>query len=301
MSQQLNRTLKSSIQLYWQCAVVCLEFKKLGKNGVEVPVLGLGTWGMGGFSDRHLGGEDKAVRALRLGLELGMRFVDTAEAYAHGHSEEVVGMAVGEERESVFIATKVSAENLGYEAVLRSCEASLKRLKTKYVDLYQVHWPNTRIPIGETMKAMEKLAEEGKVREIGVSNFSVQQTREAQEALSKKTLASNQVEYSLVERSIEEDLLPYCTKEHVTIIAYSPVARGRIPGGGREERWEILDRIAEKYGKTRTQVALNWLICKEPVVAIPKAGELEHVRENAGSVGWALKREDQDGLSKAFS
>jgi diketogulonate reductase-like aldo/keto reductase len=210
-------------------------------------------------------------------------------------------MAVGEERESVFIATKVSAENLGYEAVLRSCEASLKRLKTKYVDLYQVHWPNTRIPIGETMKAMEKLAEEGKVREIGVSNFSVQQTREAQEALSKKTLASNQVEYSLVERSIEEDLLPYCTKEHVTIIAYSPVARGRIPGGGREERWEILDRIAEKYGKTRTQVALNWLICKEPVVAIPKAGELEHVRENAGSVGWALKREDQDGLSKAFS
>jgi diketogulonate reductase-like aldo/keto reductase len=279
----------------------CVEFKKLGKTNREVPVLGLGTWGMGGFSSRHLGGEEKDVRALRLGLELGMRFIDTAEMYAHGHSEEVVAMAVAKERENVFIATKVSAANLSYEHVLRSCDASLRRLETNYIDLYQIHWPNPQIPIEETMKAMEKLVEEGKVRDIGVSNFSVQQTREAQEALSRKTIASNQVEYSLVERSIEEDLLPYCTKEKVTIIAYSPVARGHIPeGGGREERWHLLDDIAKKYGVSRTQVALNWLICKDPVVAIPKAGNLEHVRENAGSVGWKLKREDQDALGKVF-
>jgi diketogulonate reductase-like aldo/keto reductase len=277
-----------------------VEFKRLGKTNVEIPVIGLGTWGMGGFSNRHLGGEDKAVRALRLGLELGMRLIDTAEMYAHGHSEEVVGMAIGEERESVFVATKVSAENLRYEGVLRSCEASLKRLNTNYVDLYQVHWPNSRIPISETMKAMEKLVDVGKVRHIGVSNFSVSQTREAQEALSKNSLASNQVEYNLVERSIEEDLLPYCAKEQVTIIAYSPVARGHIPGGGREERWRLLDDVARRYSKTRTQVALNWLICKEPVVAIPKAGNLEHVKENAGSVGWRLRKEDQDMLEKAF-
>jgi diketogulonate reductase-like aldo/keto reductase len=277
-----------------------VEFKKLGRTAVEIPVLGLGTWGFGGFSSRHLGGEDQAVKALRLGLELGMCFIDTAEMYAHGHSEEVVGMAVGKERESVFIATKVSAENLSYENVLRSCEGSLKHLGMKYVDLYQVHWPNPSIPVGETMKAMEKLVDEGKVREIGVSNFSVRQTREAQEGLSKKTVVSNQVEYSLVERSIEEDLLPYCMKEHVTIIAYSPVARGRISGGGREERWRVLDGIAKKYGKTRTQAALNWLICKDPVVAIPKAGNLEHVRENAGSVGWKLMPEDQAALSNAF-
>ena len=278
-----------------------MEFKKLGKTEVEIPVLGLGTWGIGGFSDRHLGSEDKAVRALRLGLELGMRFLDTAEIYANGHSEEIVGIAVGEERENIFIATKVSPSNLSYEDVIRSCEGSLKRLKMKYVDLYQVHWPNTSIPIRETMKAMEKLAAEGKVREIGVSNFSVHQTREAQEALSKKSLASNQVKYNLIERSIEEDLVPYCMKEHVTIIAYSPVARGHIPGGGREERWRVLDGIAEKYGKTRTQVALNWLICKEPVVAIPKAVTLEHVREDAGSADWRLKKEDRDALNKAFS
>jgi diketogulonate reductase-like aldo/keto reductase len=277
-----------------------LEFKKLGRAGPDIPVLGLGTWGMGGFMSALSGGEEGDVRALRLGLEMGMRFIDTAEVYGHGHSEEVVATAVGEERESIFIATKVSRENLSYERVIRSCEASLRRLKTNYIDLYQVHWPNPGVPVAETMKAMETLVKQGKVRHIGVSNFSVQQTREAQEALSRIPLASNQVEYSLVERTIEEDLLPYCTKEHVTVIAYSPVARGHIPGGDRGEPWDVLDSIVSKYGKTRAQVALNWLICKETVVAIPKAGKPEHVRENAGSVGWALVKEDQDVLDKAF-
>jgi len=278
-----------------------MEFKRIGKSKTEIPVLGLGTWGMGGFSSRHLGGEEKAVRALQLGIELGMSFIDTAEMYANGHSEEVVAQAVGEAREKVFIATKVSAENLSHEGVLRSCQASLKRLKTNYVDLYQIHWPNSRIPITETMKAMEQLVAEGKVRNIGVSNFSVQQTREAQDALSKIDLASNQVEYNLVDRSIEEDLLPYCAREHITIIAYSPIARGNLSSGGRGEQWRTLDEIARKYAKTRVQVALNWLIAKEPVVAIPKAANLQHVRENAGAVEWNLSREDHNALSAAFS
>jgi diketogulonate reductase-like aldo/keto reductase len=278
-----------------------MEFKRLGKSKVEIPVLGLGTWGIGGFSSRHLGGERDAVRALQLGIELGMSFIDTAEVYANGHSEEVVAQAVSGARERVFIATKVSTENLSFERVLRSFESSLKRLKTNYVDLYQVHWPNSKIPITETMKAMEQLVSEGKIRNIGVSNFSVQQTREAQDALSKIYLASNQVEYSLIERSIEEDLLPYCTKEHITIIAYSPIARGNIPSGGRGDKWRTLDEIARKYAKTRAQVALNWLITKEPVVAIPKAANLQHVRENVGAMGWNLSREDHDALSAAFS
>jgi len=277
-----------------------LEFKRLGKSDVQIPVLGLGTWGIGGFSSKRLGGEDQDATALRLGLELGMRFIDTAEIYAHGHSEEVVATVVGKQRANVFVATKVSAENLSYERVMRSCGASLKRMNTNYIDLYQVHWPNPRIPITQTMKAMEKLVGEGKVRHIGVSNFSVEQTRQAQESLSKNSLASNQVEYNLMERSIEEDLLPFCEREKVTVIAYSPVARGQLAGSSRDNRWRTLDSIAAKYGKTRTQVALNWLICKEPVVAIPKAGRLEHVRENAGAVGWALTREDQDTLDAAF-
>jgi diketogulonate reductase-like aldo/keto reductase len=148
---------------------------------------------------------------------------------------------------------------------------------------------------------MEKLTAEGKVRYVGVSNFSKKQTREAQEALSKTSLVSNQVEYSLSERSIERELLPYCASERVTIIAYTPLGRGRIMEGGSHVRWRTLDGIASKYSKTRAQVALNWLIVKEQVVAIPKAGNPEHVKENAGAVGWKLSPEDQEALSKAFS
>jgi aryl-alcohol dehydrogenase-like predicted oxidoreductase len=278
-----------------------MEFKELGKSGVKIPVLGLGTWGIGGFSGSSLGEDDEGVRALQLGLELEMRFIDTAEIYGRGHSEEVVSKAVKSRRETVFIATKVSAEHLSYDGVLRAAESSLKRLQTDYIDLYQVHWPNPSIPISETMRAMEHLVEQGKVRHIGVSNFSVRQTREAQDALSKATLASNQVEYSLLDRSVEDDLLPYAAKEHVTIIAYSPIASGQIPRGGRDGRWRQLDQIASKYGKTRTQVALNWLLAREPVVAIPKAASLVHVRENAGAIGWKLSKDDLERLDGAFT
>jgi diketogulonate reductase-like aldo/keto reductase len=277
-----------------------MELKELGKSGRKIPVLGLGTWGIGGFSSRHFGDDDDDVRALRLGFDLEMRFIDTAEAYGRGRSEQVVAKAVKSQRESVFIATKVSPENLHYDDVIRSCESSLKRLETSFIDLYQVHWPNTSIPVSETMKAMEHLIVEGKIRHIGVSNFSVQQTREAQEALSRSTLASNQVEYSLIDRSIEEDVLPNAEQEHIMVIAYSPIARGQISKGGRGARWQVLDEIASKYSKTRTQVALNWLISKKPVVAIPKAASLNHIRENAGAAGWQMSQVDQEALNQAF-
>ena len=176
-----------------------MEFKNLGRSSLKIPVLGLGTWGIGGLSAKSTEGDDGAITALRLGLDLGMRFIDTAEIYARGHSEDVVAKAIGHDRNSVFLATKVSAEHLSYDGVLKSCNASLKRLDTTYIDLYQVHWPNPRIPISVTMKAMEQLVKDGKIRYIGVSNFSAKQTREAQEALSSLDLASNQVEYSLTE------------------------------------------------------------------------------------------------------
>ena len=186
-----------------------MEFKELGKSGHKIPVLGLGTWGIGGGFSPSTSGDDESLRALQLGLELDMRFIDTAEMYGHGHSEEIVAKAVKSQRDNVFIASKVSREHLHYDDVIRSCESSLKRLETDDVDLYQVHWPNDSIPIAETIKAMEHLAAEGKIHHIGVSNFSVQQTREAQNALSKVSLASNQVEYSLLDRSIEANLLSY--------------------------------------------------------------------------------------------
>lgn len=230
-----------------------------------------------------------------------MRFIDTAEMYGHGHSEEVVAKAVKSERENVFIATKVSPQHFTYENVIKACEASLRRLETSYIDLYQLHWPNPSMPITETMKAMEHLAAEGKIRHIGISNFSVRQTREAQEALSRNVVAANQVEYSLLDRSIEEELLPSAQREHITIIAYSPVARGQLTHGGQGERWQVLDRIASMNGKTRAQVALNWLIAKDAVVAIPKAGTLSHVKENAEAAGWRMSTEDYAALSRAFS
>lgn len=278
-----------------------LEFKELGKTGVKIPVLGLGTWGIGGLGRRSDTRDLESIEALRLGLKQGMRFIDTAEMYGAGHSEEVVAKALELDREKVFVATKVSAEHLSFDGVLRSCNSSLSRLKTSYIDLYQIHWPNPRIPITETMKGMEQLVTGGKVRQVGVSNFSVKQTREAQEALSKIRLASNQVEYNLTNRSIETELLPYCMKEQITIIAYSPIAGGQIPKGGRGERWHILDQVASKYGKTRTQIALNWLIAKIPVVAIPKASSLEHLTENVGALGWRLSPNDEHSISQAFT
>jgi len=277
-----------------------MEFKDLGRSGVKIPVLGLGTWGIGGFSSMSEAEDPESVEALRLGLKLGMSFIDTAEMYARGHSEEVVAKAVQNQRKNVFIATKVSPGHLSREGVLRACESSLRRLQISYIDLYQVHWPNPRIPISETMKAMEHLVDDGKVRYIGVSNFSVQQTQETQTALSRTYLASNQVEYSLLDRSIEDELLPYCEKERITVIAYSPVAKGEIARGKSGERWRVLDQVASERGKTRIQVALNWLITKNPVVAIPKAASLEHVNENAGSVGWKLSAENVRALDEAF-
>ncbi len=277
-----------------------MEVKTLGATGVQIPVLGLGTWGIGGLSNSNSGNDEIDIQAIRLGLELGMRFVDTAEMYGRGHSEEVVAEAIKDQRESIFLATKVSGEHLAYDDVLRSCEASLKRLRTRYLDLYQIHWPNSRIPLSETMKAMERLVEEGKVRNIGVSNFSVRQLNEAQEALSKTRVVSNQVEYSLTDRSIEGDLLPFAGKEKITIIAYSPLARGQISSQAHGDRWEVLDQIAKITHKTRSQVALNWLLLKATVVAIPKASNLDHVRENADSVGWSLSEEQKERLNEAF-
>jgi len=278
-----------------------MEFKYLGRSNVKIPVLGLGTWGIGGLSTKNVTHDDDDTKALVLGLELGMQFIDTAEMYASGHAEEVVAKAIENRRESVFLATKVSPEHFSSENVPKACDASLRRLRTEYIDLYQAHWPNPRIPISETMKAMERLVRDGKVRFIGVSNFSVEQTRQAQAALSAVDVASNQVEYSLLDRSIEDNLLPYSEKEHITIIAYSPLARGQIAMWSiREDRWRALDEIAARFRKTRSQVALNWLISKKAVVAIPKSANPTHLKENLGGQGWTMQPEDFEALDRAF-
>lgn len=269
-----------------------MEFRSLGKTGERIPVIGMGTWAIGSTTDDEE--RLRELEALRRGIELGMTLIDTAEMYGYGKSEEIVGEAVADQTDEVFIATKLSPEHFHHDDVLRACEASLQRLGLKSIDLYQLHWPNPRITIRETMRAMEQLVFQGKIRYIGISNFSVEQTMEAQEALAKNEIVSNQVRYSLTSRSIEQNVLPYCEKERITIIAYTPLDSGRI------HQSKIPREILTKYNMSPAQIMLNWVTYRESVIAIPKASKIKHVEENADSLLVRLLPEDYDLLSKKF-
>ncbi|MEQ9714326.1 MAG: aldo/keto reductase [Candidatus Asgardarchaeum sp.] len=263
------------------------DLKELNRTGCKVPAIGLGTWKIGGSMTPDHSQDDLAIKALRHGISLGMWLVDTAEIYGGGHAEELVGEAIKIfNREKIFIVTKVWETNLRYDDVLKAAKRSLKRLKTNYIDLYLIHWPNPRIPLSETMKAMEKLVSDGLVRYIGVSNFSVELMEEARSYLSKEDIVVNQVKYNVYDRSIERDILPYCQKEGITLMAYTPLAKGSVSTD------KTLIEIGRKYSKTAAQVALNWLISKDMVIAIPKAIRIEHIEENAGAMGWRLSEED---------
>jgi diketogulonate reductase-like aldo/keto reductase len=260
--------------------------KELGATGVPVPEIGLGT-------AAYTGG----VEPLRRGVELGAFLIDTAESYG---TEDIVGKAVQPIRNEVFIATKVSPGHFKYKDVLKAADQSLKRLKTDCIDLYQLHWPNPDIPISETMSAMERLVNAGKVRYIGVSNFSIDQLTEARSVVSKHRIVSNQVRYSLVDRSIESGLLAYCQQQRITIIAYSPLAVGLKNIASRDKNG-ALKRVAAETGKTMAQVALNWCTSKPWVIAIPKANSIAHVEENCNASGWRLSPEQIRLLEESFS
>ena len=277
-----------------------MQFRPLGRTHESIPVVGLGTWGIGGEMGPDASQDEAGIEALRLGLDLEMRFIDTAEMYGAGHSEEVVARALEGRRDRVFVASKVSPRHFAYNDVLDAAKRSLKRLGLKQMDLYQLHWPSSKIPIAETMRAMEKLVSDGLTRHIGVSNFSVEQMKEAQQSLSHEKIVSNQVEFSLVDRSVEARILPYCQKEGLTLIAYSPLGQGKIPRG-RGSSFKVLDEIAAKLDKSRNQVALGWVLQHDSVVAIPKAADPEHVKENAEVADWKIDSEDYQRLAKAFS
>jgi diketogulonate reductase-like aldo/keto reductase len=247
--------------------------KELGRTGVQLPEIGLGT-------SNYKGGVDPIGKA----IELGAFFIDTAESYG---SEEIVGEALKGSRERVFIATKVSPAHFKREDLLKAADDSLRRLKTDRIDLYQLHEPNPRVPIEETMATMESLVDAGKVRFIGVSNFSLRQLKRAQAAMRKHTIASNQVRYSLVDRTIEKELLPYCQENGITILGYSPLARG-IQNVQRKDPQGILRRVAAAIGKTEAQVALNWCIAKPGVIAITKSDSVERIIEDCDVSGWRL-------------
>ncbi len=267
-----------------------MELKRLGNTGVMVPEIGLGVW-------KYRGG----IEPLRRGIELGAFLIDTAEMY---RTEDVVGQAVKNIRDRVFIATKVSGGHLRYDDVLRAAEASLRQLQTDSLDLYQVHWPNSRVPLKETMRAMEALVDRGLVKHIGVSNFSVSELREAQAAMSKYPIVSNQVLYNLNSREIEQDLLPYCQKHDVTIIAYTPLDDGRLATTSRfrhRRGMRVLEQIATEVHKTLAQVALNWCTSRPRVIAIPKSDSVARTEENCRASGWRLSQAQVRLLDEAFA
>lgn len=276
-----------------------MNYKEIGKKHTKVPAIGQGCMGIGGYLSRDTLHNESQIKALRLGIELGMTFLDTAEAYGNGHSEEIVGRAVEGIRDKVFIATKVSPEHLSYDALLRSAERSLRRLKTDYIDLYQVHWPNSKISISETMRAMKQLLKAGAIRYVGVSNFSLRELKEAQAAISEDEIVSAQVEYNLFDCTIEDSILPYCESEGITTIAYSPLDQGKIASG--DKRIEALQKIANKHNRTMAQVALNWLISHPSVITIPKATNPEHIKENAAATDFELSDEDFKEISEIFA
>ena len=273
-----------------------MKYRKLGRSKESVPLIGQGCMGVGGELSADVTQDTQQIDALRLGIELGMTLIDTAEVYGSGHSEELVGRAVRGIRKKVFISTKFSPENNGYEAVLRAAEGSLRRLGTDYIDLYQVHWPNPVIPIEEAMRALHKLIRDGKVLHMGLSNFSVPEMKAARLTVQGSDIVSNQVEYNLFDRFTEQRILPYCVNESITVLAYSPLDKGRFSVGD-----SLLQTIAHRYGKTPSQIALSWLIRQPQVVVIPKASNPAHVRDNAAAADFELSVEDAAEIEKAFS
>jgi len=269
-----------------------LEHKELGNTGVMVPEIGLGTW-------KYRGG----VEPLEAGISAGAWLIDTAEMY---RTEDVVGLAIAKRREDVFLATKVSGSNLRRDQVLRAADASLRLLNTDHIDLYQIHWPNRGVPIAETMGALESLVDSGLVRYIGVSNFDLNELQQARHAMSHNPIVSNQVLYSLKDRDIEKDLLPYCQEQGITVLAYTPLADGSLAGGSRFQVRQgrginALEAVGAETGKTMAQVALNWCTSRANVIAIPKSDRVDRTLENCGASGWRLSPSQVKTLDAAFT
>jgi diketogulonate reductase-like aldo/keto reductase len=271
-----------------------MQLRDFGQSGIQVPVIGQGTWNIG----ESVKSADEEIQALRLGIELGMTHIDTAEMYGNGRAEELVGRAIEWHRQEIFLASKVLPSNASFAGTISACERSLTRLRTDYLDLYMLHWWSGRHPIQETMRAMDKLVREGKVRRIGVSNLEVAQLQQAQGALENQKIACNQVCYHLEARGIEVSLIPYCRRQGIAVVGYSPFGSGKFPDKGH--KLAALTRIGSRHGRTERQVALNFLIRIPGCFTIPKAANVEHVRENADATGWELSPDDLKAIDEIF-
>lgn len=258
------------------------ELRELGKSGVRVPAIGIGTW-------RYHGG----VEPLQAGLALGALFIDTAESYGN---EDMVAKAIQGKRNEVFLATKVSPGHFRYPDVIQAADRSLKRLRTDRIDLYQLHWPNHTVPIEETMRAMEELVDQGKIRSIGVSNFVGRDLVNAQKALTKHKIAANQVRYNLIDRTIESGLLEYCRQQSITVIAHSPLSN-TLQTIREHDPKNVLEGIAREKSASVAQVAINWCALQRDVLVIPKSNSVQHVEENCRALDFRLSPQEIETLN----
>ena len=264
-------------------------------TGRPISILGQGTWNMG---------EDPSARAaeaaaLRLGMELGMTLIDSAEMYGEGGAEEVVGEAIAGRRDEVYLVSKVYPHNASQDGVRAACERSLRRLGTDRLDLYLLHWRGS-VPLDETLEGFERLRDEGKIVDYGVSNFDLDDMLEARALPGGATVAANQVLYNLAQRGIEWDLLPWCRERGIPVMAYSPLESSPL-----EQRALLgnpqLREVADRHGVTPAQVALAWLLHQDGVVTIPKAVQPAHVRANRAALDIALSAEDLARLDAGFA
>lgn len=269
--------------------------KKLA-SGFEAPAYGLGLWQMGGLTTADRTHDAREITAIRTALEHGVTHLDTAESYGDGHAEELLARAVdGFERSKLLVATKVSAWNQSYDGVRRSLDASLKRLKMDYVDLYMLHrYPEPGLAIEDTMRAMDELVDKGLVLNIGACNLSPARF-EAAQAASKHKLVCNQVHYNLQYRETEvRGVLKQCLELDVLLVAWRPLQKGRLGEA------PVVTKLAEKYGKTPAQIAINWLVSQDQVVTISKTSNLAHLEENLGALDWTMEPEDIERIRSEY-
>jgi diketogulonate reductase-like aldo/keto reductase len=269
-----------------------MQYKSL-YNGDPIPVLGQGTWGIGGFMTPDYSRDEAGLAAIRTAIELGYTHIDTAEMYGKGHTEELVGQAIRDfKREELFINSKVWHVTMHYEDTLKALEGSLARLQTDYLDLYMIHRPNLDFPLEETFRALNQLVKQGKVRHLGVSNFNLAQLQHAQE-LADTPLATNQVPYNLHNRLYHRNgVLDYCQEQGILLTAYSPIDRGHLANDS------ALQRLAALCGATPVQIALHWLVRQPQVIALPMSSRREHLQENLGALELKLSAADLQTLDQ---
>jgi diketogulonate reductase-like aldo/keto reductase len=266
-------------------------------HGVSLPKIGFGMWNIGGGSYRDRKKDPVSLTAIRAALDVGYTHFDTAEVYAEGHSEELLGLAVRDSkvpRETLFITTKISPMHLKYDQVFRSCEASLKRLHMEYVDLYLIHWPHARMNLEETFRALNQLVRDGKIKHLGVSNFNLKQLKQAQ-SFSETPILTDQVPYRLPDRKyVENGVLDYCQRNDILVTAYSPVKFRNLSVN------KTIRAIANAHSATPFQIALAWLVAQPRVVTIPMSLDPQHIRENFEAAEIELSEEEFKTLSELY-